>query len=155
MTPSGPTYDATLGDDGTNETNLAEQGVISFKGKVKIGSDKTEADIQRERLIAEANARADDETLRKEQHKVNREEEQKQSRFTNSKGNKNAGLFMQDGGNTMNAQNGVTTTEEKRQFTNSKKPKQLIPEPQLDPNVATVTNAQPIVAKNITVKGWD
>lgn len=140
MTPNGPTYDPTLGEDATNET---EAGVLQFKGKVKIGSDKTEADVQREKYLQEVRERAENDTLRAEQEKLAKEERPKL--FTNSKGIKNNGLRM-DGGNKEN-------TEEKRTFTNSKKAKAM-PEVELDPKIPTVTKDQKITAQ-VTAKGWD
>jgi len=143
MTPSGPTYDPTLGEDATNEN---EAGVLQFKGKVKIGSDKTEADVQREKYLQEVRERAENDTLRAEQAKLAKQEERERPQlFTNSKGIKNNGLRM-DGGNKEN-------TEEKRTFTNSKKAKAM-PEVELDPKVPTVTKDQKITAQ-VTAKGWD
>jgi len=56
-------------------------------------------------------------------------------------------------GNTKFQQNGNTEEEEKRTFTNSKKVN-AIPEPELDPNVPTVTKDKRVVAQ-VTAKGWD
>jgi len=66
MTPSGPTYDPTLGEDATNET---EVGVLQFKGKVKIGSETTDADIQRMNYMKELEERRAQQELQAEQDK--------------------------------------------------------------------------------------
>jgi len=141
---AGPTYDATLGDEETN----ADQGdqPIQFKGKVKIGTDKTEADIQREKYLEECQQRAEEEAIRAAEEKERRDA---QPRFTNSKGTKNAGLFMSGPPQQQSQEEG------KRQFTNSSKPKKQVDMgPTLDPSIPTVDKNKGVQVA-VTTKGWE
>jgi hypothetical protein len=151
QTRSGPVYDATLGDDSTNES---EATVVGFKGKVKIGSEVTEADIQREKYLQEVTERAaQEEHDRALKGQMKEEQSQRGALFTNSKGTKNNGLFMSDTPQNNWSRNGNTEEEQKPRFTNSKKVNNF-QEPQLDPNVPTVSKNKTIVTQ-VSVKGWD
>lgn len=158
MQSSGPVYDPTLGmeEETAKDVNQQEEP-FKFKGKIKIGSEVTDADLQREKFLQECKERAEQDALDKERLINLKEEmqnggfaENKPSRFTNSKGGlKNNGLFKANEG-----QNGELDKEEKRTFTNSKKVKKENVEPVLDPNVPTVTKDQAIVAK-VNLSTWD
>jgi len=159
---AGPVYDETLGDEETNanvEPDQVEGGdaPIKFQGKVKIGTDKTDADVQRERYLAECRARAEQE----DQEKALAKEQQSEApRFTNSKGTKNAGLFRTEDDNKPEEWYNphVATNGGKRTFTNSnnvnKPKKDVIMGPTLDPNVPIVDNKAGIQVQ-VTTKGWD
>jgi len=158
MQSSGPVYDPTLGMEEETVKNVNDsEEPFKFKGKIKIGSEVTDADLQREKFLQECRERADQEALDRERLKEEKQNvglgfaENKPSRFTNSKGGlKNNGLFKANEG-----QNGeLLDKEEKRTFTNSKKVKKENVEPVLDPNVPTVTKDQAIVTK-VNLSTWD
>merc|ERR1712019_1606 len=61
MVKEGPTYDDTLGDNVEAKEDLDPQskaGALKFSGKIKIGTEMTEADKQRERYLKEVQERA-------------------------------------------------------------------------------------------------
>lgn len=93
----GVMYDENLGgqDDNVKVANL-DEGVapLQFSGKLKLGTQATEADIQREKYLAECRQRADEQTERDAEVKEQREMAPK---FTSNKGGRNTGLFMADG----------------------------------------------------------
>jgi len=155
----GAQYDENLGDEGTTEKigAMVDEGVapIKFKGKVKVGSDQTDADIQREKYLAECRERAE---MQDERELEIKEIKEAAPKFTSKAGGRNAGLFMSgDGGNApmepvpqqQQPQEGA-----KRMFTNSKKVvNQGLTGPQLDPTIPTVGKDGIRVA--VSAKGWD
>lgn len=157
----GAMYDENLGEDVAKISTMVDEGVapLKFSGKVKIGSDQTEADIQREKYLAECRARAEDESEREQQVKEMRDAAPK---FTSKAGGRNAGLFMSnDGEENVNQnqfqnqnQNAAPQEDGKRMFTNSKKVnKESLAGPALDPTIPTVGKSGIRVA--VTTKGWD
>jgi len=162
MVKEGPTYDDTLGDNVEREEDLDPQSKpLAFSGKIKIGTEMTDADKQREKYLKEVQERAEFTEQQKEQQKEERQNNlslgsgigstDDRPRFINSKagGFKNNGLMMtgDSNGYTNNSQ------EEKRTFTNSKKVNAFI-EPQLDPNVPTATKAKGAETK-VTLSTWE
>jgi len=148
MTKEGPVYDEALGENVEEKNAVQNENIttapLKFSGKIKIGTEVSEADKQRERFLKECQERAKNDDIEKERVK--------ETRFTNSKGGfKNNGLMM------TGDQNGVgmihTSNEEKKSFTNTKKIK-LIQEPALDPTIPTVTKQHAVEAK-VSVATWD
>lgn len=127
MQKEGATYDENLGGD-CEAMEDVDQAPIQFKngGKFKINTEATEADLMRAEFMREVQERAQNEEVKM----VERQEEKNQNvtedrpKFTNSKGQKNAGMFMQYNENVNNGNTVQATTEvkeEKRAFVNSKK----------------------------------
>jgi len=149
MAKEGPVYDEALGENVEEKTAVQNEEVamapIKFQGKIKIGSEVSEADRQRERFLKECQERAKNEDMEKERVK--------ESRFTNSKGGfKNNGLMMMAGDQNSVGQ-GNAFNEEKKSFTNTKKIR-VIQEPELDPTIPTVTKQNAVEAK-VSVATWD
>merc|ERR1711879_104510 len=151
MVREGPTYDDTLGEnvEAKEDVNGSNTAPVQFKigGKLKINSEASEADRQREAYLKEVQERAQLEEVKRAEQKESRAEDK--PRFTNSKASGvNSGLFMsndtkpKNNGLMMNGaanhQQNKENKEEKPRFTNSKKVNTFV-EPALDPNVPTVT----------------
>jgi len=152
MVKEGPTYDEDLGDDVEQKQDLeptANTAAIKFSGKIKMDTQMTEADIQREKYLKEVQERAQNVELQKAQEKEEREANMtsEKPRFTNSKGGmRNNGLMMKENMD-------LGHKEEKRTFTNSKKVAAPL-EPELDPNVPTASKNKACETK-VTLSTWD
>jgi len=148
MTKEGPVYDEGLGENVEERMAVQNEDLpaapLKFQGKIKIGSEVSEADLQREKFLKECQERAKNDDIEKERVK--------ESRFTNSKGGfKNNGLMMTGDQSCAGVTNAFN--EERKTFTNTKKPK-LIVEPVLDPTIPTVTKQNAVEAK-VSVATWD
>jgi len=183
MNKEGPTYDDTLGDnvETREEVELVTQqfqsntldgtqAPIKFQGKkIKIGSEVTDADRQREQYLKEVQERAEHVDLVRNWENDNRQQTTQQQplnngfedrpKFINSKGEKKNNGLMMMGDSTNQAvcfqENAKTEEqEEKRQFMNSKgKANQLMMAPE-DANEVTVTRGQAVKAK-VSIATWD
>lgn len=152
MQKEGPTYDDTLGDNVEAKEDLdpTSKSSIKFSGKIKIGTEMTEADKQREKYLKEVQERAEIQEIQKAQEKEERQNSTADKpRFINSK---NAGL-RNNGLQMMGDSNGNVEQEEKRTFTNTKKVNKIV-EPEQDPNVPTASKSKGAETK-VTLKTWE
>merc|ERR1712050_511246 len=106
----GPQYVEGLGEE-------EEEKVVAFKGKLKLGYEESEAELRRKAYLEEIQNQPP-------VYIAPRIPEEEKPRFTNSKGTKNVGLFMQE---KPQPSTNEPENPEKRTFTNSKKLKDIQP----------------------------
>jgi len=93
-----------------------EEKAVLFKGKLKLGYEESEAELQRKAYLAQIENESPVKI-----RTTTKTDDSERPKFINSKGPKNNGLFQNE---TPSTENGVT---EKRTFVNSKK-KDIQPE---------------------------